>query len=381
MEIHPDDILTFKEVSEQMWRVAKKYDLPLRSISGLPMPRSGMADRMGDCNASGHIRLVLRCTVDGQWCEEPLSPGEIRKTAAHELAHLRHLNHGQDFFDLCEELETAMLNQAEDHRAKILKKLVKMQASRQSEAAIGNAEAAEAFAAMINKMLIEYELSPSDLDYARATDDDPVVEIGTDLEHYGIDKSKVRIAWQEQLASHVAAAHLCTILISPHGNRVWFVGTRSHATVAEYVYGTMVPLIAKMSKQAEVKYWRETGCGRGRENKALGYRNSWINAFVQRIWERFAEARRTAVAEAVAKQALSNETALIRLDGALVKVRKYIEDKFGHHRSAARYANALGRRAGSHAAGREAGRAAADSITLGRRGVTGSVGPKKLLGD
>ena len=95
--IHPDDILIFNEITVAMRLVAKKYDLPLKSISGLPMPASGMADRMGDCSSSGNIRLVLRCTVNGEWCDAPLNPDEIYDTAAHELAHLKFMNHGLDF--------------------------------------------------------------------------------------------------------------------------------------------------------------------------------------------------------------------------------------------------------------------------------------------
>jgi len=366
--IHVDDILVFKEISEQMRIVAKNYELPLRSITGLPMPKSGLFDRMGDCDGSGNVRLVLRCVENGIWCDEPLSPKEVIATAAHELAHLRHLNHGAAFLDFCEELQVAMENQQVDHRQKILDKLIKLQASRQSEAELGNSEAAESFAAMINSMLITYELEPSDIDFARATDRDPVIEIQAQLNTYGVKPSKVRIAWQESLASGIANAHLCRILIRPGSNAIYFVGTKSHATVAEYVYGTLVPAVAKMSGQAEVKYWRETGCGRGQDNKAKGYRAAWIDSFIIRIWQRFAEARRDAVEAAAAAKGTSTETGLMRLDGALVKVRKYIDDRFSNRKVAR--AGALNHRSRNHDEGRAAGTAAANAITLGQRGMS-----------
>lgn len=377
MNIHPDDLLIFQEVVAAMKHVAKVYNLPLKNITGLPMPLNGMADRLGDCSNTGEIRLVLRCTVDGEWCEAPLSPEKIWDIAAHELAHLRHMSHGEAFQAFTEELQVAMNNRKVDHKQKVIEKLVKLQASRHSEAELGNAAAAEAFAGMINKMLIEYELNPSDIDYARATDRDPVIEVKVNLATYNIEKAKVRSAWQESLAAGVARAHLCTILVRPHSNDIYFVGTHSHATVAEYVYGTMVPLIAKMSKTAEVKYWNETGCGRGKENKALGYRAAWIDSFILRIWDRFADARKAAVAECVT-QGGNHGSAMIRLDGALLKVQKYIEDKFSHRRAASR-AGALNHRSRNHAAGREAGRAAADNITLGRRGIAGG-SSNKLIG-
>jgi hypothetical protein len=376
MPIHPDDILIFTEVSAAMRRVAKKYNLPLKSATGFPMPKSGLADRMGDCNSNGDIRIVLRCTENGQWCDAPLSPTEIYDTAAHELAHLKYMNHGEEFLTFCEELQVAMLNQQVDHKQKVINKLIKMQACRQSEAELGNSAAAEAFAGAINRMLLDYELNPSDLDYARATDNDPVIEMRVNLSAHNIESSKVRSAWQEQLASSIARAHLCTILIRPGSNDIYFVGTKSHTLVAEYVYGTMVPAVAKMSKKAEIDYWRETGFGRGIHNKAKGYRAAWIEGFIGRIWERFAEARRAAVAESTARTGSSKETGLIRLDGALAKVQAYIDNKFSYR--AARSAGALNHRCRNHTDGIAAGREAANQIVLGRRGVTSSSAPKQL---
>lgn len=384
MDIHPDDILLFKEVTDAMRVVAKKYDLPLRSITGLPLAPYEMFNRMGDCSHSGDIRLVLRCCENGAWCDEPMSPSEVWDTASHELAHLRHMNHGLEFQDFCEELQTAMDNRKVDHKQKVIERLIKMQASRQGEAELGNEEAAQSFATAINRMMIDYELNPSDLDYARATDNDPIIELPVNFGMYKMEETKVRVAWQESLAQSIATAHLCKIFVRPNSNSIWFVGTKSHATVAEYVYGTMIPAVAFMSKRAETAYWKETGCGRGRDNKALGYRAAWIDAFIRRIWERFAETRKASV-EAAAERAKAEgvypqSTGLMRLDGALAKVQKYIDDRFAHSK-AARHVGSLNHRSRNHEAGRAAGRDAANKITLGQRGVgSGSSSDRKRLG-
>lgn len=355
--LHPDDVLFFEEIKTAMQRVAKQYQLPLRSIEPMTMPEASMADRMGDCTGTGDIRIVLRCTIDGAFCDAPMSPAEVWDTAAHELAHLRHMNHSTTFNELRLELLRALTNVELDHKERMIAKLVKMQASRDSEAAIGNSAAAEAFAGMINKMLIEYELNPSDLDYV-------------DLARYAIEKKKVRIAWQESLARVVAKSHLCTFLLRPGSNCIWFVGTKSHATVAEYVFGTLVPAASKMSRDAYIQFRKETPPVNGQKRpETYGFVEAWLDAFIERITERFNDARKAAIAEAAADVPGGTSQALMRLDGAMVKVKAYIDDRFKSKRSSA---GALKSGRSSNTEGARRGRAAADAIVLGRKGVTGT---------
>lgn len=375
--LHPDDLLFFNEVRIAMRRVAKQYDLPLKSIEPMTMPLKSMADRLGDCSQTGNIRMVMRATVDGSWCEAPRTPERVWETAAHELAHLKYFDHGTRHQEFTLELLMALRNQQKDHREKVIDKLVKMQRQRDGEKELGNTNAAEAFAAAINRMMIEYELHPSEIDYARTADNDPVIEVPVDLAKYRIEKVQRRVAWQESLARVVAKAHLCTFLIAPGRNTVWFVGTKSHATVAEYVYGILVPAAAKMSNSAGAKHraalrveynilpnhsipsWVPT---------SKGYREAWLDAFVGRIAERMQEAREAAVKQAAEDVPGSESMALMRLDGALVKVQRYIDDKFKARRRAAQ---SLTSRRGWNEAGRAAGRAAADAMPLGTRALTG----------
>lgn len=369
LTLHPDDVLFFNEVRTAMQNVAKRYALPLRSIEPATMPESGMIDYLGRCYSSGDIELVMRATVNGQFVESPRSPADVWRTAAHELAHLKHMNHGAAFHEFFMELMVAIDNQQVDHKEKMIAKLVKMQASRDSEAAIGNTEAAEAFASAINRMLIEYELNPTDLDYARATDKDPVIEMRVDLTKYAIDKKKTRVAWQESLARVVAKAHFCTFLLRPGSNTIWFVGTKSHATVAEYVYGTLVPAANTMSIKEKYRYGAECFKRDGHWKGVNGFREAWLTSFIERITERFDEARQAVVTELAVEMPGGTSHALVRLNGALVKVNQYIDDKFKSRRSGA---HALSSGRSNNAEGAARGRAAANSMTIGRRGVTGS---------
>lgn len=383
LNLHPDDILKFNEVVIAMKEVAKDYNLPLRSVTGLKMPLRGMADRMGECTHDGHIRIVFRCTINGEWCDRPLDPDSIWQTAAHELAHLIHFNHSVEFFNLCEELHTALMNKRPSDRSKLLDKLVKMQRSRDNAVLRmqkGDSQAeeaqkeAEAFAQAINRLCLEHELNPNDVDYAAATLNDPIMEKRINYEQYGIKVTKIRSAWMERLARYIANAHFCQFLVSSHSNQIWLVGTRSHVIVAEYLFGMMVPFIDKQSKQAELEYWYATGRGRGKENKAAGYRAAWIEGFVTRLWERFEEVRKESLAKAQAEFNLSTEKGLMRLNGSLLKVQNYINDKFKHVKTA----SSLRERFSDHADGRSAGRSAADKINLGKRGVNAPTERKQL---
>jgi hypothetical protein len=375
--LHPDDLLFFNEVADAMRTIATRYALPLKSIRPAHMPKAGMSDFLGRCFSTGEIELVMRATVDGQFVEHPRSPEDVWRTAAHELAHLKHLNHGAAFHEFFMELVQAMDNlRTPDHKAKIIDKLVKMQRARQSEAELGNTEAAEAFASAINRMLVEYELRPSDLDYARAADDDPIVELRVDLSKYAIDAKKTRVAWQEALARIVAKAHLCSFLLRPGSNQIWFVGTRSHAMVAEYVFGTLIPAANTMSIKEKYRYGHECFKRDGHWKGVNGFRESWLTSFTQRIAERFDDARKAAVAEVVVDLPAGSESqALIRLDGALTRVKSYIDDKFKSRRSGA---NALSSGRSTNSEGVARGKAAANAMTLGRRAVTSAASPKRL---
>jgi hypothetical protein len=375
MNVHVEDLPLFVEITTAMRRVAKMYQLPLKDIFHNPNPE-GPTEYLGRCHHDGRIELIFRWKQNGKWMADRRRDEDIWGTAAHELAHLRHFNHGVEFYEFEQEMLAAMQNRKEDHRSKVIDKLVKMQRQRDSEAKIGNADAAEAFAAAINRMMLQHELNPTDLDYARADAEDPVIEVPVDFDLYNIERKKTRVAWQESLARIIAEAHLCSFLISPNSNRIYFVGTKSHATVAEYVFGTLVPIVERLSDK-EAYYYRLKCNREGRPKDARGYRPSWLQAFVDRIRERMKEERQKVVQESVEMGAFANtETAMIRLNGTLIKVRKYIDDKFSHRRKKM-YAAEIRGGYGNNSAGRDAGRAAADRMNIGRKGI--SSGVKGLL--
>jgi predicted metal-dependent hydrolase len=70
--------------------IAARFDLRYRAIEA-EGPR--VKRRYGVCYADGTIRIRLRHAVTG----EPLKYSSLVNTLCHELAHLRHFNHGLRF--------------------------------------------------------------------------------------------------------------------------------------------------------------------------------------------------------------------------------------------------------------------------------------------
>jgi hypothetical protein len=236
---------------------------------------------------------------------------------------------------------------------KILDKLAKLKAARDGEAAIGNQAAADAFAGMINTLLLRHELS--DADIPLPADQDPIVEQMIDPARHGFKFSKTRVAWQEQLASVVAYAHLCRILVHSGSNYVTFVGTRSHTAVAEYAFVVLVRAADAMSRRARDEYWK---AHRDEPDFESGnFRAAWLRGFIGRIAERFREIREHEV-----RAAPSSSTALVRLNQQLVRANDYIKNLKTTKAAPVR------QRSGCYE-GQLEGRRAADRMDIGKRGV------------
>jgi len=71
-------------------RLARRFGLRYRSITA---ERAGVRSRYGVCYADGAIKIRLRHATTGH----PLKYSSLVNTLCHELAHLRHFNHGPRF--------------------------------------------------------------------------------------------------------------------------------------------------------------------------------------------------------------------------------------------------------------------------------------------
>jgi predicted metal-dependent hydrolase len=72
------------------WRLAQSFELPLRAVHP-ESPR--VKRRYGVCYADGTIKIRLRSVRSGELLRE----SSLVDTLCHELAHLRHFDHGARF--------------------------------------------------------------------------------------------------------------------------------------------------------------------------------------------------------------------------------------------------------------------------------------------
>lgn len=71
-------------------RIARHFGLRYKSIAP---ERANVKSRYGVCYADGSIRIRLRHAANGR----PLKYSSLVNTLCHELAHLRHFDHGERF--------------------------------------------------------------------------------------------------------------------------------------------------------------------------------------------------------------------------------------------------------------------------------------------
>jgi hypothetical protein len=82
--------ILLRSLTSDAERIAHHFGLRYKSIGA---ERANVRSRYGVCFADGSIRIRLRHSVTGR----PLKYSSLVNTLCHELAHLRHFNHGPRF--------------------------------------------------------------------------------------------------------------------------------------------------------------------------------------------------------------------------------------------------------------------------------------------
>lgn len=96
--LHPDDHELFYAVKSITREYALVFDLKLKSVK--PMKLRNAEGVVGTCSKDGQIRIRLRASTDGKWDKKRDLPYQIVDTIAHELAHLLHQKHRNEWFKM-----------------------------------------------------------------------------------------------------------------------------------------------------------------------------------------------------------------------------------------------------------------------------------------
>jgi len=238
--------------------------------------------------------------------------------------------------------------------SKLIDKLTKIKNMAEGAKAIGSEQEAQAFAELLQKMLLDHKLHMSDIEFAAMERDQPVTKHFIDYDKYpGIKVKLKRVLWIEKLAGIVAEAHFCRILVYPNSSVITLVGRPDDCAVAEFMFMTLQRAAARMSKTAAYQYLLK--CKREGVPVGHGFRDSWLEAFVVRLAQRYLEEL---------KGRSSDDQALMRIKKSQDAVDEFMNQfkRKASSLSASRKFNPEGVRQG---------RDAANKIHLKANGITG----------
>ena len=198
---------------------------------------------------------------------------------------------------------------------RIIDKLRKLNAKAENLKGLGSEAEAQVFAEAVQRMLADYKLSMTDVQFEEHKKTEPVGDHIVNWEEHNIRERRTRILWIERLSAIIAQAHQCRILVMPGTSRIIIVGRESDRKVAEYVMVTLVRSAESIADKEYVKFFYKCK-DEGDVTRARGFRESFLMGFVSRIQKRYMDAR----------AAMGNDsTALIRFDTK--EVENYIAGK------------------------------------------------------
>jgi hypothetical protein len=246
---------------------------------------------------------------------------------------------------------------------KILEKLAKIKAHAESARQIGSEEEAQAFAEMLQRLLLRYNLAMSDVEFERHEREEPIEQHRVDWQDVKV--RKMRVAWIEHLAGIVARAHFCRIVVHSHSSVISLVGRISSVKVAEYMLVVLVRTIEKLSHDAAYRGFN----GANPELRGKGFRAAYTAAFVQRLAERFDEERKSTEA--------TSSTALVRLNKEDQAVKDWMKERMDNGMFK-KSSIVRGARSDGNAEGWRQGRKAADDVNLKGKAVEHGAARREL---
>jgi Protein of unknown function (DUF2786) len=197
---------------------------------------------------------------------------------------------------------------------KLVEKLKKIKAHADSAKDIGNEEEAQAFASMLQRLLAKHNLDMSSVEW-----DQQKQEKASTLNWKASNKKKAATSsWVYLLASIIAEANNCRVIIHHYSNMVQFVGTDSAIRVCEQTMDYMYQCAIRFARHAEAQEKKNLGYNLMWAQMMKGFKNSYRLGFIIRLEERFKEEA------AKIKKEYTGSTSLIRLSESLRLADAYL---------------------------------------------------------
>jgi hypothetical protein len=270
--------------------------------------------------------------------------------------------------------QKAARDQQRTPEEKLLDKLTALKRKAEGAAAIGSEAEAQAFAEKLQSLLLEHDLSMSDIEFERMEAEEPIGQQWVMFEKHGFKRKKTRTAWMERLASMVARANFCRIIVSSGTSNFFLVGRPEHRAVAEYMIVTLTRAVMDISKKEHTKYVWEVYKRDRSTSGAKGFKDSFITAFLMRLFERM-EARKAAAG-------VSTSTALMRLNKEDAAVEQHMQKRRELDKddpNSTRKAHGLKVALPSSREGVRRGQAAADAVNLDGKAIANTGTLRKQL--
>jgi len=175
----------------------------------------------------------------------------------------------------------------QDRKDSLIEKIQKLLNQAEGEGRIGNQAAAESFAAKANQLLIDHNLSKSEIDDFEAVGKDPVTQTSEEERiAYGLSKSDG--TWEEDLIVVLARHNMCSVVFYTYAKKACVIGRADNIEVVRYMYGVLRRMIKDMSGPAysnHTKKWQEKYPGYTQKelNQAgiLSYRMPWVRSYLK----------------------------------------------------------------------------------------------------
>ena len=204
-----------------------------------------------------------------------------------------------------------------DDRGSKIRKLKKLRDKAASAEAIGSEAEAQAFAEMVQKLLVEYKVDESEL--FPEEEDEQIVQSSPDWDKWGVKVRRREVPWMLDLGKVVAYGHWCRMASAPGTSYIMFIGKKVDADVAADVFGKLCSVAEDIADKEYVKYFYECRDA-GNVAKARGFRQSFLVGFARRIGSRYFERL-----EQIREYYAHNQRALTVLNDARSKVDDWVE--------------------------------------------------------